>query len=186
MTDDYILYVGGADPRKNLKRLLEAFSVLAQKGCPVSLVMAGGLGKKEGEILKWIEQLGLSREVLLAGPVHRRELPSLYSGARLFVYPSLYEGFGLPVLEAMACGVSVITSNVSSLPEVAGGAAYLVDPDDVPGLAQAMEAILQDAGLSEILRQPGLRLSDRGSDQTAGIGSCGSRPFACARLCLRE
>jgi glycosyltransferase involved in cell wall biosynthesis len=153
---DYILYVGGSDPRKNLGRLFEAFSILLKKIKPLTLVLTGGLGRREKEIHQRISELGLERHVVLTGHLPVRDLHPLYSGARLFAYPSLYEGFGIPVLEAMACGVPVVTSNTSSLPEVAGDAAYLIDPYDVRSMASAMEKVLQNENLAASLQAKGL------------------------------
>jgi glycosyltransferase involved in cell wall biosynthesis len=103
-----------------------------------------------------VAQLGLQEQVTFTGYVPDEDLPALYNAAELFVFPSLYEGFGLPVLEAMACGAPVVTSNTSSLPEVAGDAAILVDPYDVNAIAQAMRQVLEDPALAEALRQKGL------------------------------
>ncbi len=153
---DYIFYVGGSDPRKNLERLLEAFSILLKKIQPLTLVMAGGMGRRRKEIYQRIAKLGLEHHVVLTGHLPAQELRLLYSGARLFAYPSLYEGFGIPILEAMASGVPVITSKTSSLPEVAGDGAYLVDPYDVQALAVAMEKVLQDKNLASSLQAKGL------------------------------
>lgn len=154
---DYILYVGGSDPRKNLDRLLEAFSILLRKVQPITLVVTGGMGRRGEEIYQRISNLNLERNVVLTGHLPAQDLRLLYSGARLFVYPSLYEGFGIPVLEAMASGVPVITSNTSSLPEVAGDAAYLIDPYDVPALTDAIEKVLQDENLARSLQAKGLQ-----------------------------
>jgi glycosyltransferase involved in cell wall biosynthesis len=153
---DYILYVGGSDPRKNLERLLEAFSILLKKIKPPKLVLTGGVGRRAKEIYQKISELGLEHHVVLTGHLPTQELRLLYSGARLFAYPSLYEGFGIPVLEAMACGVPVMTSNTSSLPEVAGDAACLIDPYDVQAMAAAMEKILKDNDLAASLQAKGL------------------------------
>jgi glycosyltransferase involved in cell wall biosynthesis len=153
---DYILYVGGSDPRKNLERLLEAFSILLKKVQPLILVVTGGMGRRGKEIYQKIERLNLGENVVLTGHVSSQDLRLLYSGARLFVYPSLYEGFGIPVIEAMASGVPVITSNTSSLPEVAGDAAYFIDPYDVQALAGAMENVMGDKNLAVSLQAKGL------------------------------
>ncbi len=153
---DYILYVGGSDPRKNLGRLLEAFSILLKKIKPLTLVLTGGLGRRGKEIYERISELGLERHVVLTGHLPAQDLHPLYSGAGLFAYPSLYEGFGIPVLEAMACGIPVITSDASSLPEVAGDAAYLIDPYDVQAMAAAMEKVLLDKNLAASLQARGL------------------------------
>ncbi len=155
---DYILYVGTLQPRKNLKRLLEAYALLRKQGETPHLVIAGRKGWLYEQIFQQVEKLGLKAEVTFPGYVPQDNLPALLSGARLFVLPSLYEGFGLPVLEAMACGTPVLCSNVSSLPEVAGNAALLVDPLDVEGMAEAMNRVLQD----EELRA---RLVERGRQQ---------------------
>jgi glycosyltransferase involved in cell wall biosynthesis len=153
---DYILYVGGSDSRKNLERLFEAFSILLKKIKPLTLVLTGGMGRGGKEIYGRISALGLERHVVLTGHLPTQELRLLYSGARLFAYPSLYEGFGIPVLEAMACGVPVMTSDTSSLPEVAGNAACLIDPYDIQAMAEAMEKILEDKNLAASLRAKGL------------------------------
>ena len=157
---EYVLYVGTLQPRKNLGRLLEAVALLrkrAQRGEAPGLVIAGRKGWLYDQIFQQVERLGLESEVLFPGYVPQEDLPALLSGARLFVFPSLYEGFGLPVLEAMACGTPVVCSNVSSLPEVAGDAALLVDPLDVKDMAEAMNRLLQDEGLRTELVERGYR-----------------------------
>ncbi len=147
---DYILYVGTLHPRKNLVRLVEAYELLKNKrqGIAVKLVVAGKRGWLYEEIFRRVEALELTGAVLFPGYVAQDDLAALLSGACLFVLPSLYEGFGFPVLEAMACGAAVVCSHVSSLPEVAGQAALLVDPLDVAALAEAMEQVLDDERLS--------------------------------------
>jgi len=157
---EYVLYVGTLQPRKNLGRLLEAVALLreqAQRGEAPGLVIAGRKGWLYDPVFQQVERLGLEREVVFPGYVPQEDLPALLSGARLFVFPSLYEGFGLPVLEAMACGTPVVCSNVSSLPEVAGDAAFLVDPRDVKGMAEAMNRLLQDEGLRAEVVERGYR-----------------------------
>jgi glycosyltransferase involved in cell wall biosynthesis len=157
---EYVLYVGTLQPRKNLGRLLEAVALLrvqAQRGEAPGLVIAGRKGWLYDQIFQQVERLGLESEVVFPGYVPQEDLPALLSGARLFVFPSLYEGFGLPMLEAMACGTPVVCSNVSSLPEVAGDAALLVDPLDVKGMAEAMNRLLQDEGLRAELVERGYR-----------------------------
>ncbi|MBC8249028.1 MAG: glycosyltransferase family 4 protein [Anaerolineales bacterium] len=150
---DYILFVGTLQPRKNLTRLIEAFSNIQYPISNIQLLIAGKKGWLYEKIFRQVEELGLEGRVVFTGYVAEGDLPALLSGARLFVFPSLYEGFGLPVLEAMACGTPVVCSNASSLPEVAGDAAVLVDPLDVEELAAAMERVLGDeklrAGLIE-------------------------------------
>ncbi len=142
----YVLAVGNLQPRKNLDRLLSAWRLLRDSeglsGC--TLVLAGGYHGRRAPVARLVEHHGLSREVLLAGYVHEEHLPALYSAATVFVHPSLYEGFGLPVLEAMACGAPVACSRAASLPEVAGEAAVLFDPLDVEAIAAALGALLAD------------------------------------------
>ena len=149
---DYLLHVGTLQPRKNLERLLEAFARLDGE---LQLVLAGKRGWLYDRIFRRVEELGLGDRVLFAGHVPQEDLPALMSGARLLAMPSLYEGFGLPVVEAMACGTPVVCSNASSLPEVAGHAALLVDPLDVEALAATMERVLGDDKLRAELIERG-------------------------------
>ncbi|MBN1642338.1 MAG: glycosyltransferase family 4 protein [Anaerolineae bacterium] len=147
---DYLLYVGTLQPRKNLVRLIEAFGALAEAGAGgprLSLVLAGKRGWLYDAILDKAQERGLAGRVLLPGYVDDADLGALYSGATLFVMPSLYEGFCMPVLEAMACGAPVVCSNASSLPEVVGDAALTFDPLDVRGMARALERLLIDEHL---------------------------------------
>lgn len=155
--EKYLLFVGNIEPRKNIVRLLEAYSQLrTQWGCSFPLILAGGQGWGNTVIYKKVEELSLQKEVRFIGYVPDEDLPGLMGGAALFVYPSLYEGFGMPPLEAMACGTPVIASNSSSLPEVVGNAALMVDPHDVDGLAEAMHRALRDSALREEMRRKGL------------------------------
>ena len=156
----YVLYVGTLQPRKNLVRLVQAFARVAQaldtgyEGMTpysaadpqrrLSLVLAGGKGWWYEDIFRTVQELDLADRVIFTGYVKDDDLPALYSGAELFVLPSLYEGFGLPVLEAMACGAPVVASNVSSLPEIAGDAGLLANPTDPADLARAMIRVLMD------------------------------------------
>lgn len=149
----YILAVGTLEPRKNLLRLIEAYAQLENETPP--LVIAGAKGWGNHPIGRRIDELGLHQRIVLPGFVPDELLPTLYAGADLFVYPSIYEGFGLPVLEALACGVPVITSNVSSLPEVAGDAAILVDPLRVEEIRNAMHRVLNDGALAQTLSEKG-------------------------------
>jgi glycosyltransferase involved in cell wall biosynthesis len=114
-----------------------------------------------------VEELGLTKDVVFAGVVPDKDLPALMNGALMFVYPSLYEGFGLPVLEAMDCGVPVITSNVSSLPEITGDAAVLADPCDVESLAEAMQSLIESEEARASLRSRGLSQAARFSWERA-------------------
>ena len=146
---DYVLYVGTLHPRKNLLRLIEAFAML-NSGFGIGdsgLVIAGRKGWLYDEIFDRVKSLGLTDRVILTGYVAEADLPALLSGARLFAFPSLHEGFGFPVLEAMSCGVPVVCSNSSSLPEVAGDAALLIDPLDTTALAAALARLLADESL---------------------------------------
>ena len=152
----YLLYVGTLHPRKNLVRLVQAFASVAGNLDPsLQLVLAGQKGWMYEEVFAQVRRLGLSERVLLTGYVPDEDLPALLSGALAFVFPSLYEGFGLPVLEAMACGTPVVCSSVSSLPEVAGDAALLVDPLDVEALAGGLAQVATDDGFRRDLVQRG-------------------------------
>jgi glycosyltransferase involved in cell wall biosynthesis len=151
----YILYVGTIEPRKNLERLVQAFANLASTYPEVSLVIAGMMGWKQDHLFGLVRDLGLKDRVLFPGFVAEEHKALLIAGSNLFVYPSNYEGFGLPVLEALASGIPTVTSNLSSLPEVAGGAALLVDPKDTAALAGAMGAIFSDLVLAAKLRREG-------------------------------
>ena len=148
---EYILFVGTLEPKKNVPSLLRAYDRLRQRHSVPPLVIAGQVGWMAGPIFETVERLRLGNSVKFAGFVPDNDLPALIGGAALFVFPSIYEGFGLPVLEAMACGVPVVTSNRSSLPEVAAGAAVLVDPHDPESIAEGMQAILQDRELARRL-----------------------------------
>jgi glycosyltransferase involved in cell wall biosynthesis len=151
----YLLYVGVLEPRKCLDQLVEAFGRIAPAADGLELIIAGKRGWMYDQIFGQVAALGLENRVRFPGYVPRADLPALYSGARAFVYPSRYEGFGLPVLEAMSCGTPVVTTNVSSMPEVAGDGALLVDPDDVAGLAAALARIVHDASLRQELSARG-------------------------------
>ena len=161
LSGGFILFVGTIEPRKNLTSLLEAYRALKNEGIGRKLVIAGRKGWSYQGFFRRLRELGLEGDVILPGFVPDEELPALYGAADLFVYPSLYEGFGLPLLEAMACGVPVIASNSSSLPEVAGEAALLVDPISVQALVGAMRRVLDDRGLREEMRERGLQRARR-------------------------
>jgi glycosyltransferase involved in cell wall biosynthesis len=152
----YILYVGALESRKNLPRLLEAYARLRAWSPQWRLVIVGARKWKFSPIFDTVQRLALEGHVTFTGYVADEHLPALFTGADLFAFPSLYEGFGLPVLEAMACGAPVVTSNTSSLPEVAGDAALLVDPYDVEQIAQAMWLVLSQPALAAQLRAKGL------------------------------
>lgn len=153
LPDKFILYLGTIEPRKNLSTLITAFAKLRARG--IKLICAGGRGWMFEDVFQTVEELHLSRDVIFPGFVPREELPLWYSAARVFVYPSSYEGFGIPVLEAMACGVPTITTNASSLPEVAGETARMVDPGDSDALAHALHELLHDDALRAQLSAAG-------------------------------
>lgn len=158
VTGPYILFVGTIEPRKNLANLLRAFMFLKeQKKFNGKLVVVGMKGWMSGWLEMLLDQLKVRGEVIFPGYLSNRELRYFYAQAEVYVFSSFYEGFGLPILEAMACGAPVITSNVSSCPEVAGGAALTVDPHDLKALTEAMAAVINDKALKEDLRQKGFR-----------------------------
>ena len=165
----YLLYVGTIEPRKNLVRLVEAYARLCTliPGPLPQLALVGPTGWCFKDVFATVKALGLEEAVKIVGQVPVEILPALYNGALLFVYPSLYEGFGLPPLEAMACGTPVVTSNVSSLPEVVGGAGVMVPPTDTLALAEALAALILDAERREALRQAGLTQASRFSWERA-------------------
>lgn len=154
----YILFVGNIEPRKNLSSLIHAYAKLVKsRKCQhqIRLVIAGSVGHVVGDVLSLPSRCGVGDQVILPGIIRDDDLPALYSGASLFVFPSYYEGFGFPVLEAMSCGVPVVASNASSLPEIAGDAALLVDPHRQDDLCQAMQRVLTDEGLRQEMKQKG-------------------------------
>lgn len=154
--DEFVLVVGTLEPRKNTKRLLQAFAQLKQQGVSHTLVHVGAKGWFYNDILAEIDRLNIKESVRMLGYISLEDLNALYSAAAVAAYPSLYEGFGLPVLEAMQCGCPVVTSNCTSLPEVIGDAGIMVDPYDVDALAKALHRVLADPGLAATLREQGL------------------------------
>ena len=155
LPSDYLLYVGNLQPRKNLPRLLEAFVELESSGTSIPLVIVGQRAWLYDAIFETIRSHALEDRVHLTGYVSDDDLPAVYSGAYAFAYPSLFEGFGLPVLEALACGVPTMTSNVTSLPEVADDAAVLVDPTDIAAMVDALARLLNDDVLRARLKAAG-------------------------------
>jgi glycosyltransferase involved in cell wall biosynthesis len=153
----YLLYVGSLEPRKNLSRLLQAWARVCE-ACPDTQLIVTGLSMKGSRVFSEVQLELIPPRVFFTGYVSAEDLPSLYSGAEAFIYPSLYEGFGLPPAEAMACGTPVITSLGTSLPEVVGDDAVLVDPHNVDSIA---------AGILEVVRNESLRrqLSVRGLER---------------------
>ena len=160
-TEKVVLYVGAEEPRKNIQFLINSLSKLKNRIPQVKLLKVGMpnyIGVRE-KLLKHIESLNLQKDVIFTGYVSESELAEIYNAVDLFVFPSLYEGFGMPPLEAMACGTPVITSNTSSLPEVVGDAAIVVDPYDANKLVEEMYQLLTDDGLKEEMIRKGLRRS---------------------------
>lgn len=172
LPNQFILHVGTLQPRKNIPLLLEAYAQLALPG--VKLVLVGGEGWMFGEIHERVEALGLEKEVIFTGYVPDSDLPLWYNAADLFVFPSVYEGFGMPVVEAMACGAPVVAADSSSIPEAAGDAALLFDPSDSSELADRMRAVLLDAELSAKMQGVGVEQASqfswqRAARETAGV-----------------
>lgn len=153
---DFILYLGGFSPRKNVKSILLAFSRLPAHLIKKYTVLILGPSKDEHSyLMKLSESLNISERICFTGYVLNEHLPYFYNASSLFVYPSLYEGFGLPPLEAMSCKIPVITSNVSSIPEVVGDSAVLINPFDTEELKDAMEKLLEDEKLREEFSEKG-------------------------------
>lgn len=154
LTGPYLLAVGTLEPRKNLTRLLEAFASLTAE-FPHQLVLVGPEGWRNTELQATLDRLDLGDRLRFTGFVPDDDLPSWYAAAELFVIPSLYEGFGLPLLEAMACAAPVVAGNTSALPEVAGDAAVLIDPTSVDAIAAGIRRVLGSRDLQRRLAQAG-------------------------------
>lgn len=170
--DDYILYVGGFSPRKNIVGLIEAFAKLTNKyKRNIKLVIAGKQGKSYSIYKKRAQDLGIEEKVIFPGFIEIEHLPYLYNAAEVLVYPSFYEGFGLPPVEAMACGVPVITSCLTSIPEVTLDAAVLINPWDVEELCSTMIEVLCDETLRDKLILKGLVRSSELSWQNTAKGT---------------
>jgi glycosyltransferase involved in cell wall biosynthesis len=156
---DYVLAVGSIQPRKNLNRLIEAYSgLVAARGAALVpiLVVVGKHAWLYRDTLELVEKQGLRDKIIFTGYVPESDLPALYSGALFFVYPSYFEGFGLPPLEAMQCGTPVMVGNRTSLPEVVGDAGLMVDPFDVPSIASGLAQMLDNAEFRTQLRVKGI------------------------------
>jgi glycosyltransferase involved in cell wall biosynthesis len=153
--DRFVLAVGETRPYKNVRRLIEAFARVRENG--TKLAIAGSLNRLDTEIVGLPGELGIGERVVFLGHVPDRDLVALYTAARAFAFPSLYEGFGLPPLEAMACGCPVVVSSAGSLPEVCGDAGVYVDPASVDGIAEGIRRVLGDEGYAVRLREEGRR-----------------------------
>lgn len=175
LPEKVILFVGTLEPRKNVPLLLQAYALLRQRHkLEHRLVLAGGKGWYTQEIERTVHALGLEEVVIFPGFVPQPELPLWYNAAEVFVYPSLYEGFGLPPLEAMACGTPVIVSTALALTEVVSSAGIQVDPHDAEALAQALWTLLSDDDLRASLRQAGMERAQgyswsRAAQETAKV-----------------
>ncbi|MFQ3663396.1 MAG: glycosyltransferase family 1 protein [Chloroflexaceae bacterium] len=156
LPERFVLYVGTLEPRKNLTTLLEAYAQVARRDT-APLLVGGGKGWLYDAVFQRLEALGLREQVRFIGYLEEEELPLWYAAATAFVFPSIYEGFGMPPLEAMACGTPVVASNTSSLPEVVGDAGLTVSPYNPTALAEAICRVLDDAELRQELRERGLR-----------------------------
>ncbi len=163
----YVLFVGTIEPRKNLVRLVRAYRRVAATGVPHSLVLAGPLGWHHEALMRELALEGPG-DIAMTGALTPQELDAVYRAADVFAYPSLYEGFGLPVLEAMSRGIPTVASGTSSVPEVTGDAALAVNPRSVREIAKAIESVCTDVGLAERLAARGRAQSERFSwDETA-------------------
>lgn len=171
----YLLYLGGFSPRKNLQGLIEAFALLRREGgFSGKLLIAGRENPAAALAHKTVEQQNIREQVIFAGFVPMQDLPFLYNGAELFAYPSFYEGFGLPPVEAMACGTPTLVSDRASLPEVVGDAALSVNPEDKVAIAQGMAQIINDETLRRRLGQAGIQRAagfswTKAAAQTLGV-----------------
>ncbi|QEH66970.1 glycosyltransferase family 1 protein [Cellulosilyticum sp. ST5] len=171
LPDQYILYIGTLEPRKNIETLIEAFKRFKIEGdksnAEIKLVLAGKKGWLYEGIFKKIQELGLEDDVVDLGYIDEIDKPALYQMAQCFVFPSIYEGFGIPVIEAMAAGTPVITTNVSSLPEVAGEAGLLVDPKDTIAIAESMYQLTTNEAKKQELIQKGYTQAQKFSWETS-------------------
>lgn len=153
LPEDFVLYVGNTMPHKNLDSLIQAMAIVWARFPSVHLVIAGARDKYRPQVMRTIEKFRFTKKVIFLDKVPEKDLPFLYNMAKVFAFPSFYEGFGLPVLEAMACGTPVVSANASSLPEVVGGGGVLVDPANIEGFAEAITKILDDKDEAKRLSQ---------------------------------
>jgi glycosyltransferase involved in cell wall biosynthesis len=165
LTDPYLLHVGTLQPRKNIPFLVKALAKIRRPN--LKLILVGGKGWNYDEIYSAVEKYGLKKQVDFRGFVTDTELPLWYNAAAATIFPSLYEGFGLPVLEAMACGSPVIAANTSAIPEVAGQAALLYEPDDLTELIDHIAILLDDPQIAAKMQENGLNQATRFTWQRA-------------------
>ena len=167
LPDHYLVFVGTIEPRKNLTRLLSAFETIRAEGLSDGLVIVGRRGWLYDDFFAALERSPVRDAVIFPGYVPDEDLPAIYAGAQVLVFPSLYEGFGLPVLEAMACGTPVTASSASSIPEVGGDAVLYFDPTDTDEMIETTRRLLRDAALREEMRTRGLVWANRFSWEQA-------------------
>ncbi|KYH34949.1 mannosylfructose-phosphate synthase [Clostridium tepidiprofundi DSM 19306] len=169
ISEDYILYIGGFSPRKNILGLLDAFNILKHKyKSQIKLIIAGKKGKSYYIYKKRVEKLHLENDVIFTGFIPMKHIPYLYNASKLFVYPSFYEGFGLPPLEAMACGIPVIASNTTSIPEILKDSALYIDPYNIDDMYKKIYRALVDNKLrSELIKKGFKRVSELSWKKTA-------------------
>lgn len=168
----FLIHVGTIEPRKNLTRLIEALARLRAEGLAISLVAVGGKGWLYEDFFRKLDELGMADMVHFPGYVPARDLPLLYNAATVAILPSVYEGFGLPLLEAMACGAPVLSSNTSSLTEIGGDAPLYFDPYDLDAMAEAIRTVWSDSALQADMRRRGLRQAARFSWDRAAAETC--------------
>ncbi|RRR75609.1 MAG: glycosyltransferase family 1 protein [Candidatus Viridilinea halotolerans] len=179
LPERFVLYVGTLEPRKNLTTLLEAYVEVARHFPEVPLLIGGGKGWLYDAVFRRLDELQLRDKVHFVGYLEEEELPLWYAAAALFVFPSIYEGFGMPPLEAMACGTPVVTSDSSSLPEVVGDAGLMLPPHDHAGFAEAIGRLLSDAALADELRQRGLARAQHFTWRTTAERTLAAYRVAC-------
>ncbi len=168
LPDKFALYFGSNKLHKNLVRLLEAWKIIIDKtAAPMKLIIAGARAGRYPQPLQKVAELGMESSVQFLGPIAEADLPALYSGATLFIFPSLYEGFGLPVAEAMACGTAVACANSSSLPEIGGSAVHYFDPMNVREMAEVIGRYLENEPLRLEMARKGIKQAQKFSWQRA-------------------
>ncbi|MEI9475043.1 MAG: glycosyltransferase family 1 protein [Deltaproteobacteria bacterium] len=171
LPERFILYIASSLPHKNYQRLLEAYQMVQKEDNNIKLVLIGARGYGDKAVLKKIRESKLEHCVLFLGWLPAEDIPVIYCASEVFVFPSLHEGFGIPVLEAMACGVPVVCSRIEPLTEVAGEAALFVDPLQVPEIAEGILSVLRDGQLRERLVKEGLKRAEKFSWEETALGT---------------